>query len=89
MPAVSTEKPATMEDLLHEVSRIKSVVSEAVDDGVKSALKAIKQGRYAAEDAIHDARHAVRQNPFEAMGILFAAGIVTGGLIAWLGLRRR
>jgi hypothetical protein len=32
------------------------VVTEAVDDGVQSALRAVKQGRDAADDAIHDAR---------------------------------
>lgn len=88
MPVDVFEKPATVEDVLREVSRIKSVVTEAVDDGVRSAMKAIKQGRHAAEDAIYDARHAVKQNPLQAMGLVFAAGVVTGALVAWIGFRR-
>jgi ElaB/YqjD/DUF883 family membrane-anchored ribosome-binding protein len=83
------EIPAVVEDALREVSRIKSVVTEAVEDGVRSALKAIKQGREAAEDAIGDARHTVRRRPFQAVGIVFAAGIVAGSLLTWLAARRR
>jgi len=83
------EKSATLDDVLREVTRIKSVVIDAVDDGVRSAVKAVKQGRHAAEDAIDDARHAVKQNPIQAMGVVFAAGVFTGALVAWVGFRRR
>jgi ElaB/YqjD/DUF883 family membrane-anchored ribosome-binding protein len=83
------EKSATVEDVLREVSKMKSMVADAVEDGVQSALRAIKQGRDAAEDAIHDAKHAVRQNPFQAMGVVFGAGVMIGGLVTWIGSRRR
>jgi ElaB/YqjD/DUF883 family membrane-anchored ribosome-binding protein len=82
------EMPATVEEALREVSRIKAVVTEAVEDGMKSAMKAIKQGRYAAEDMIGDARHSVRRKPFQAVGVVFAAGVLTGTLIGWLASRR-
>jgi ElaB/YqjD/DUF883 family membrane-anchored ribosome-binding protein len=86
MPANFMDLP--VEDALREASRIKAMVTEAVEDGVKAATKAIKQGRIAAEDAIGDARHTVRQNPFQAMGVIFAAGVLTGSLLGWLGSRR-
>jgi ElaB/YqjD/DUF883 family membrane-anchored ribosome-binding protein len=60
-----------------------------VEDGVKSAVYALKKGRHAAEDAIDDARHTVKQRPFQAMGVVFAAGFLTGSLLGWLGSRRR
>jgi ElaB/YqjD/DUF883 family membrane-anchored ribosome-binding protein len=82
------EKNATVEDVLREVSKLKDTLTDAVDDGVKQALKAVKQGRHAAEDALDDAKRAVKQNPLEAVGIFFAAGVVTGALVAWLGTRR-
>jgi ElaB/YqjD/DUF883 family membrane-anchored ribosome-binding protein len=82
-------KPATVEDVMNEVSKIKSAVTDAVDDGVKSALKAIKQGRDAAEDAIGDAKLAVRRKPLQAIGVFFAAGVVTGCVVTSLGYRRR
>ena len=82
------EKPATVDDVVREFSKIKSMVSDAVDDGVRSAMRTIRQGRSAAEDAVHDAKRVVRQNPFEAVGIFFAAGVVAGALVAWMGVRR-
>jgi ElaB/YqjD/DUF883 family membrane-anchored ribosome-binding protein len=88
MPADLSEVTGTVEDALREVSKIKTMVSEAVEDGVKTAMKAIKQGRYAAEDMIGEARHTVKQNPLQAMGIVFAAGVLTGALVAWIGTRR-
>jgi ElaB/YqjD/DUF883 family membrane-anchored ribosome-binding protein len=89
MPADLLQKPATVEDVFREVSRIKSMVTEAVDDGVRSALRTFKQGRHAAEDAIDDARHAVKQNPIQAVSIVFATGVLTGILATWVSMRRR
>lgn len=83
------KQTATMEEVLRELSKIKKIVSEAVDDGVRSAMRTVKQGRDVAEDAIHDARYAVKQNPLQAVGVVFAAGVMVGSLIAWMGTRRR
>ena len=87
MPSDVIELPASVEEALREVSRIKAIVTEAVEDGVKSAMKAVKQGRYAAEDMIGDARLSVRKRPFQAMGVVFAAGVLTGALVGWLTAR--
>jgi hypothetical protein len=59
------ERHANVDEVLREVSRIKSIVTEAVEDGVKTALRTMKQGREATEDAIHDARHAIKRNPLQ------------------------
>jgi hypothetical protein len=82
------EKPATVDDILRDISRLKEVVSDGVEDGVRSALRAIRQGRDAADDAIHDARRAVKQNPMQSMGIVFASGVMMGAIFAWFGSRR-
>jgi ElaB/YqjD/DUF883 family membrane-anchored ribosome-binding protein len=78
------EKPASVDEILREVSRIKSVVTDAVDDGVRSALRATKQGRAFAEDTIDGARHVIKRNPLQSAGIVLAAGIVIGSLITLL-----
>ena len=88
MPSGILEKAATLDDVLHDVYRMRHVVSDAVEDGVDSALRAYRQGRHACQHALHDAKHAVKRNPFVAMGIVFAAGIMTGALIT-IGTRRR
>ena len=83
------ENAPSVEDVFREVSRIKTVVSEAVEDGVKSAVKAIEQGRHTAEDVLDDAKHKVKQRPFEAMGIVFAVGVLAGACLTWVNTRRR
>jgi ElaB/YqjD/DUF883 family membrane-anchored ribosome-binding protein len=90
------EKTPTMDDILREFSKIKSVVTDAVNDGMRSALLAAEKGRNAAaeviddaiNDAIHDAKKTVKQNPLEAVGIMFAAGVLAGGLLTWMCTRR-
>ena len=82
------DMPATVEDVLKEVTRIRETVTEAVDDGVKSAVRALKQGRHAAEDAIDDARHTVKQNPLQSIGLVFVIGVLAGWLFSMAGRRR-
>jgi len=83
------EKVATVDDVRKEVARMKTLVTDAVNDGVRSALQAIEAGREAAEDAISDARRATKRNPLQALGVAFAAGAVICGLAVWIGSRRR
>jgi len=81
------EKPAAVEDAIREVSKIRSIVNDAVEEGVRSASQAIRHGRYAAEDAVEEVKHTVKQRPFQAIGIAFAAGVLAGGLLTFVGLR--
>jgi ElaB/YqjD/DUF883 family membrane-anchored ribosome-binding protein len=85
---VLERQQATVDDVLREVSRIKSLVVDAVEDGVKSALRTVKQGKEITEDTIHDARYAIKRNPFQAVGIVFAAGIVIGSAVTLIAARR-
>ena len=47
MPAHILEKPATVEDVAREVSKIRSIGTDAVEDGVRSARQVFKRGRHA------------------------------------------
>jgi ElaB/YqjD/DUF883 family membrane-anchored ribosome-binding protein len=89
MLANVSERPETVENPLREVSKIRSMVTDAVEDGVRSASQAIRHGRYAAEDAIDEAKHTVKQRPLQAMGTVFAAGVLAGTFLTWIGFRRR
>jgi ElaB/YqjD/DUF883 family membrane-anchored ribosome-binding protein len=82
------ERQGAVDDVLREVSRIKSMVAEAVEDGVKTALRTVKQGQEITEDAIHDARYAIKRNPFQAVGIVFAAGVVIGSIVTLITSHR-
>jgi ElaB/YqjD/DUF883 family membrane-anchored ribosome-binding protein len=88
MPTVM-EKPAMFDSTLHEVSKIRSVVADAVEDGVRSATHVIQQGRHGAEDMLEDVKHTVKQRPLQAMGMVFAAGVLAGGFLGRIAWRRR
>jgi ElaB/YqjD/DUF883 family membrane-anchored ribosome-binding protein len=87
--ALDLSEKTSVEDVVHEISRLRAVVTEAVEDGFETAVKTLRQGREAAEDAIDDARRTVRQRPFQAVGVVFAAGILTGAILTWMSSRRR
>lgn len=96
MPVEVLQKIPAVDDVMDQVSKMKSVITEAVDDGIKSATRAIRQGRRVAEDAVDDAKQAfdnakraVKRNPIQAAGVAFAAGIAIGALAVWIGSRRR
>jgi ElaB/YqjD/DUF883 family membrane-anchored ribosome-binding protein len=84
-----SKNSATVEGGHRAVSKIRSIVADTVEDGVRSATQAIKRGRHAAEDAIDDAKHTVKQKPLQAMGTAFAAGVLAGSLLTLIGLHRR
>lgn len=91
------EKPRSGDEGTGPLPKISSAVTDAVEDGVRSARRAVKYGRYAAEDAlqaikhgryvaqdaIEEAQHKVKQRPFQAMGIALAAGVLAGGFLSW------
>ncbi len=89
MRAEVLEKPATIEDVYREVSKLRSTLTDAVEDAVRSVRQAVKHGRYAAEDIIEEAEHTVRQKPLRSMAAAFAVGILAGGFLGWVGFRRR
>ncbi len=82
------DKQAAVEDIFRDVNRIKSIVTDAVEEGVESAMRAVKHGREAAEDTIHDARTAIKRNPLQSAGIILGVGIVIGCLVTFLAGRR-
>ena len=82
------EMPASVEDVVREVSKIRATVTEAVDDGVKSAVRAIRDGREAAGEMIDDARRSVKRNPFQSVGIVFTVGVLAGCVLGFMGRRR-
>jgi len=79
----------TPDEARRQVSKVRSIVSEAVGDSIRSAGRAIKHGRLAAEDLIDEAEHTVKQQPLGSVGVAFASGMLAGALITWIGFSRR
>ena len=89
MPTSVFDKTAMVEDALREASKFRSTVTDVVKDGVRTANQQIRRGRYAAEDMFEEARHTVKRRPVEAVALMFAAGVLVGGLVACLARPRR
>jgi ElaB/YqjD/DUF883 family membrane-anchored ribosome-binding protein len=66
------------------VERVKETVADAVEDGINTAKRAVKQGRHAAEDWVDDAEYQVKQHPLSAVGVSFGIGLGLGAVIGVL-----
>jgi ElaB/YqjD/DUF883 family membrane-anchored ribosome-binding protein len=89
MPADVFNNIPAPEEARRQVAKVRSIVSDAVGDSVRSASRAIKHGRLAAEDLIDEAEHKVKQEPFRSVGVAFASGVLAGALLTWIGFSRR
>jgi ElaB/YqjD/DUF883 family membrane-anchored ribosome-binding protein len=69
------------------VDRMKAALTDAVDDGISNAKRAVKQSRRAAEDIVDDAEYRVKQHPLSAIGVTFGVGLGFGALIGFLVTR--
>jgi ElaB/YqjD/DUF883 family membrane-anchored ribosome-binding protein len=75
-------------DTIHKASRAASSAAETIEDGVGAAQRAVKQGSYAAVDALDEARRRVQRNPVEMVLASLAVGIATGAAISWMMKRK-
>ena len=82
------EKVPSIDEVYREVSRLSTTVTQAVEDGFKTAVKAVEQGRQATEDMISDGKRMMRRKPAESAGVIFAAGMLTGAIFTWIVSRR-
>ena len=82
------EKVPSIDEVYREVSRLSTTVTQAVEDGFKTAVKAVEQGRQATEDMISDGKRMMRRKPVESAGVIFAAGMLTGAIFTWIVSRR-
>lgn len=83
MAAEVSTKPAEINDSHRGISTIRSIVTNTIEDGIRSAKQAIRHGRDGAEDALDEVKHTVKHHPLQAVGLAFAAGVFGGGLLAF------
>jgi ElaB/YqjD/DUF883 family membrane-anchored ribosome-binding protein len=61
-----------------EAERLRDTVTHAVEDTVKSAQRAAKQGRYAVEDLVDEATYTVKRHPLQSVGLTLGIGFAVG-----------
>jgi ElaB/YqjD/DUF883 family membrane-anchored ribosome-binding protein len=66
------------------VGRMKEAVADAVEHGIATTKRSLKQGRQAAEDLVYDAEHHVKRHPLSALGMSFGVGVGLGAVIGFL-----
>ena len=62
----------------------KKVVLSAVGDCVGAARRAVKRGRFAAEDLMDEAAHSVKQRPLQTVVLTFGLAFGAGALFGWI-----
>ena len=76
--------------LSHEARLLKSLATDAVEDGVhatKRAITSVKRGVEELADLKDEAVHRVKRQPLRALGIALGVGLVVGLAVTWIGRR--
>lgn len=72
----------------HKASRATTAMTEAFEDGVGMAKRAIKHGCDAAEEFMEDSQQRIKRHPVETVVAAFAIGTVFGVAVGWLARRK-
>jgi len=65
----------------HEARRLKAVASDAVEDGVHAAKRAITHGLHDLEDLRDSAAYRIKRAPLMTVGLAFGVGILLGAVV--------
>jgi hypothetical protein len=71
-------------NLGREASRLRGVVTDAMDDGLVNARRAARRGYNSAEDLIDEATHRIKRHPLRSVLGAFAVG----AFVAWVFFRK-
>ena len=72
-----------------EANRLRARVAHAVEDKYDDARRAVRRGKYAAEDLIDETAYRIKRDPFSSIALTFGLGLGLGAVIGWLGKRNR
>ena len=76
--------------LSHEARLLKSLATDAVEDGVHAAKRAITSVKRRVEelaDLKDEAVHRMKRQPLQTVGIALGVGLVLGFAVGWIGRR--
>ncbi len=75
-------------DGAHRASRATAAMTEAFEDGVGMAKRAVKHSCDAVEELMEDSQQRIKRHPVETVVASFAAGTLCGILIGWFARRK-
>ena len=79
---------ARVADTAHRASRATTAISDAIEDGLGVAKRAVKHGYDAAEELMEDTQQRIKRHPVEIVVASFAAGALAGILLGWATRRK-
>ena len=74
----------------HEAKLLKSIATDAVEDGIhaaKRALKNVKRSVERVEDFTAETAHSIKRQPLKSIAIAAGLGLAVGTLVGWYGAR--
>ena len=71
--------------MAHEARVLKTRAADALEDGLHSARRTVTRGMHDLEDFRDEAVVRVRRAPLAAVGMTFAAGLLLGIAVGWIG----
>ncbi len=88
---VGVARERSRETMGERAVRTRERLSEAMDDQVRAARRAIRKGRHTAEDLADEVRLEARRNPIQTLGVALGIGAIAGVILGWVmrGPRRR
>ena len=84
MPTNVLTKAADVTEKVAEAIPDVNRVQTALEDRAKGAWRAVKRGRYAAEERMEDAIHSMKRHPVRTAAISFGLGLVVGISVGWM-----
>jgi ElaB/YqjD/DUF883 family membrane-anchored ribosome-binding protein len=73
--------------LEHDARMLKLKATDALEDAVHTATRAVTRRIHELEDLCDAAENRIRRAPFTAVGTTFAAGVMIGAIAALVSLR--
>ncbi|MCC7031238.1 MAG: hypothetical protein IT179_00210 [Acidobacteria bacterium] len=83
------ESARNVETLAKDARALKARATEAFEDSVYTAKKTLRRRMHDLADMRDDTARRVKRAPFTALGVTFAAGLVLGAVVGWVGHRPR
>lgn len=74
--------------LAHEARRLKTLATDAVEDGLHAAKRTMTRSFRSAEDLRDKTAYRIKQAPFATVALALAAGVFLGMAAFW-GLKNR